>query len=103
MTPKKLEIIKCPHCDREYLPAEIFMPKAVFGNPVEVERDYSGKIINYFGNPMDLKESYICDNCNMKFEVSVKLSFYVAQNKLGNMDDEYTTKIGYTNLFISEE
>ena len=103
MTPKKLEVIKCPHCDREYLPAEIFVPKAVFGTPKDVERDYSGKIINYFGTPMEAKESYICDGCNTKFEVTVKLSFYVLQNKLGNFDEEYTTKIGYNNLFMSEE
>ena len=30
---KKIELIICPHCGTEYLPAEIYYPKHFFGNP----------------------------------------------------------------------
>ena len=49
MKTRKFEIIECPKCGYEYLPAEIFVPKYYFGTPENIERDEHGKIINYEG------------------------------------------------------
>ena len=40
-----IEVIKCPVCGREYLPVEIFVPNAFFGEPDVVKRDTEGNIV----------------------------------------------------------
>ena len=44
---EKLNIIICPNCGAEYLPAEIFLPDSFLGRPGVVDKDSSGKIIYY--------------------------------------------------------
>ena len=36
---KKFSVITCPFCGKEYLPAEIFIPKVFFGNPQIIYRN----------------------------------------------------------------
>ena len=36
---KKDIVITCPHCGREYLPAEIYVPDAFFGKPSDIEKN----------------------------------------------------------------
>jgi len=50
MKPRKFEIIECPHCGREYLPAEIFVPHPFFGRPRDIVRDVYGHILDFEGN-----------------------------------------------------
>lgn len=90
MRTKKIETIQCPYCNTEYLPVEIFNPKSFFGKPECIIRE-SGKIEDIVGSSMDLKESYICDNCNNKFTVTAKISF---TSKLeDDFVEEHVTKL----------
>lgn len=72
---KKEITITCPCCGYEYLPAEIFIPKAFFGHPDGIERSSNGKIDVYEGSSIDPVEKYVCDNCGCKFEVTAELKF----------------------------
>ena len=51
-TPK----ITCPRCGAQYLPGEIYLPKAFLGQPKLIEKDFAGKILDYLGESMDLSE-----------------------------------------------
>lgn len=72
---KKVISIVCPYCGREYLPAEIYIPKAFMGKPMDVERTREGKIDNFNGPLMDTAEEYICDGCGETFQVRASVSF----------------------------
>lgn len=99
MTAKKFEIIKCPRCDYEYLPSEIFVPKNFFGLPTSIERDFSGRIMEFSGNSLDLEETYTCDNCNTTFHIGTKISFNTCLEKVENIDEEYISDINKPDLF----
>lgn len=90
---RKLTVITCPNCGKEYLPAEIFIPKAFFGIPDVIRRDSEGKIIDFLGSDMDLKESYCCDNCSKPFKVSATVSFDAVEDTLNDFSTPYITKI----------
>ena len=45
--------IECPVCGYEYLPAEIFVPRAIFGTPGFIRRDVLGKIEAFSGTKED--------------------------------------------------
>lgn len=102
MRPRKFEVIECPRCGREYLPAEIFIPKYFFGKPRDIVRDCYGKILDYEDTSIDLSESYTCDKCNTDFEVKAKISFVSGVGKLENIDEPYTVKLT-NNLFLTED
>ena len=93
MKVRKFEVIKCPKCDYEYLPAEIFVPKNFFGIPFDIERDFSGRILEYSGSSVDLIESYTCDNCNHIFKVNAKIQFNTELDRLENFDEEYSSQL----------
>lgn len=69
MLIKKDIVIKCPYCNYEYLPGEIYLPKYFLGQPKDIERTIDGKIDIELGLPQDLSEHYICDKCNKPFTV----------------------------------
>lgn len=102
MKPRKFEIISCPHCGRQYLPAEIFYPNYYFGRPSNIIRDVFGNILDYDGTSIDIGESYTCDKCNTTFEIKGKIQFVVEENKIGNFDEEYVTPIKTNSLFADE-
>ena len=102
MKTRKFEIIECPHCGYEYLPAEIFVPSAYFGRPEDIERDENGKITEYSGTSVDLFEKYICDKCDTEFRVVSKLQLTTELTFPGSFNDEYVTKIS-KDLFKSEQ
>lgn len=92
MKKQKLEIITCPYCGREYLPSEIFLPKSFIGDAKSIVRTTAGKIDTFFGQSMDLKESYVCDKCLGEFNVSARVSFFT--KKVDNQfQEEYRSKI----------
>ena len=72
---RKLNVVSCPKCGREYLPAEIFIPKHFFGNPDIIQRNLNGSIENFSGTSLDTDERYVCDNCNTTFNVHCELCF----------------------------
>lgn len=94
MKVRKFEIIECPKCKYEYLPAEIFVPKYYFGIPTNIQRDENGKIISYDGSSVDLFETYWCDHCNTEFRVVSKLQLTTESTFPGSFnDDEFVKKI----------
>ena len=79
-------IINCPYCNRQYLPGEIFEPKYFLGQPKNIVRNSLGEILGYEGINQDFDETYICDECNKEFKVTVKHSYSVLIEK--NEDKE---------------
>ena len=79
----KTPIIRCPHCLREYLPGEIYMPGSLIGQPEEIVRDGLGKIIyEDYGTQSrepDMIEHYICDEFNKPFIVEDTVSYKVRE------------------------
>lgn len=101
MRNKKLEIIACPYCGREYLPSEIYLPNSFLGKATNIMRMTDGTIEAFFGKGMDLKESYICDKCNSEFNVQAKVTFKSFPLKDNKFKEEYITKIN--RLTMSED
>ena len=83
--------IKCPHCDREYFPGEIFLPKYFLGQPTNVEKDIEGKIIWDEGIKQDLEEEYVCDKCNQSFKVVANIEYEVKEN-INDINKDYISK-----------
>ena len=103
MKPRKFEIIACPNCGYEYLPAELYVPKSFFGKPENIERTESGTIISYDNSSIDSFETYTCDKCNHTFKVNAKMVFVTEEDKLQNFDEEYTTRLQKNVLFLEED
>lgn len=99
---KKYEVITCPHCGREYLPAEIFVPRAFFGKPYSIDRYSDGKIDCFCGSSMNTYETYTCDNCDTTFKVRAKVFFNVEVDEKTNFNKEFVTKI-FDQISMSEE
>lgn len=94
-------VIKCPHCQAEYMAAEIFLPDSFLGHPREIQKDLNGKIMGFFGKDMDLIESYRCDYCNRKFTVTANVNFKT-DSKTKDLKKVYSTKINKPSLFLDE-
>lgn len=103
MRSKRFDIIKCPKCDREYLPAEIYLPNEFLGKPSHISRDYQGKILDHIGDSMNLKETYTCDECNTTFRVSAKVQFSTDIKESLDFSTEYSTKLNSSKLNLSED
>ena len=91
---RKLTVISCPSCGREYLPSEIFVPKSFFGAPDIIRRDSEGKIIDILGTDMDLKESFQCYDCDKVFTVTADVSFNTHIDEKLDFSTPYTTTMG---------
>ena len=87
-----IEIIKCPICGREYLPVEIFVPNAFFGEPDVVKRDTEGNIIGYIGKGPDTTEKYVCDTCNKPFKVSTSIKFITEIDDDADFTSEFKSR-----------
>ena len=79
-------VIKCPYCDKEYFPSEIFVPKYFIGTANHITSDIC------LGNDMELFETYICDKCNNVFEVNAEVNFTTKRTIFGNFDKEFIQK-----------
>lgn len=97
----KFITIECPNCGKEYLPAEIFIPKNFFGVPETIIRDDDGKIIDVVGTQMDLKETYSCDKCNYTFNIKAKVNFDSHMDDALNFDMDYERKV-WNGLKLNE-
>lgn len=98
MKIRKFEIIECPYCGYEYLPAEIFIPKYYFGKPENIQRDENGKLLSYEGSSVDLFEKYKCDKCDTEFRVVSKLQLTTELEFPGSFNSDYVT-----NLFKNDK
>lgn len=102
MKPRKFELIECPTCRCEYLPAEIYVPFPFFGSPKFINRDENGKIVTFENTSMDTQEVYTCDKCNTTFKINAKLVFTTEVDKTENFDEEYTSTLQKNVLFLEE-
>lgn len=103
MIDKKLPLITCPVCGREYMPGEIYLPKSFFGKQTEVVRNNEGKIEFFLGDDMDLWEEFVCEDCLTKMKIKANLTFEVTAIK-NDFDEEYTTEINKpAKIKLSEE
>lgn len=103
-TNKQYDVIKCPCCGTEYLPAEIFLPNAFLGKPSNIDKEHiTGKITNFYGKTMDTKEHYVCDRCNTPFKISAKIQFFTREDENYNFEEEYTSSLHKPSLFLNED
>ena len=94
--------IACPHCGRQYLPAEIYYPDVFFGKPHDIDRLNNIKIESYLGKSMQLDEDYECDNCLKKFRVTARIQFKVDALSKYDMSKAYVTKLFDDQITLSE-
>ena len=90
MADNDFQVIVCPVCEQQYLPAEIFFPTDLIGNPKEIIKDTSGKVEFFIGDDQDLDETYICDNCGTKLKIHANLTFKVDAIS-SNFEEEYVS------------
>ena len=85
----KKTTIRCPHCNTEYLPAEIYFPNSFLGKPFNIIKDEEGSILGFSGNDMDTIENYLCDKCGKRFTVDASITFRttVAPDDIFDEDD----------------
>ena len=73
-------VIKCPHCQYGYAPAEIMHPHDYAGKPTSVLRDALGKVL-YQEYPEGWEpaamSTYVCDNCGKQFVVEPVITYKV--------------------------
>lgn len=97
---KRFNVIRCPHCNREYLPEEIYLPNEFFGQPRNIVRN-NGKILYFDGKTLNTSENYICDECNKEFTVTAQINFVTKSND--TFDECFTTKIYDDEILLDEE
>lgn len=96
--------IICPACQAEYLPCEIYLPNHFLGKATDIEREHvSGKIIDYFGTPMDNHETYVCDRCGTPFEITATIKFYTKEIDRIDFGKAYKTNIKKPILSLDED
>lgn len=100
---KRANIITCPHCGREYLPVEIFIPNNFFGKPEDIDRTEDGRIEDYNGSAMDLTETYTCDNCGTEFNVETTLKFKVQENIKPVFEEVYSSPLFKSKISLFED
>lgn len=98
-TPK----IICPSCGAQYLPCEIYLPNSFLGKTKMIEKDVYGKILDYYGSSMDLKEQYKCDKCNTTFSVKATVTFNTQVKSEFDFDSPYVSNLRSTKLTLSEK
>lgn len=86
-------VIKCPRCDCEYLPGEIYLPKHLVGQPKEVERTVEGKIWMYDGIEQNTEETFICEKCGKPFKVKASMSFETTYDAAHDFSEDFSTPL----------
>ena len=95
------DVICCPHCGAEYLPAEIYIPDAFVGKPTNINKEaITGKISDFFGTTMNLDENYVCDKCSKPFRTHAKIQFFTQPI---DVNLEYKSSFKKPSLFLQEE
>lgn len=86
-----MKFIVCPNCGYEYHSAEIFVPSAIIGKPVGIERDNNGKITKVISDNVNFKETYQCDKCNKHFSIVANIDYEVISDSNVDFDTDYET------------
>lgn len=95
-------IIKCPYCDAEYLPGEIFLPDEFLGQPTDVEKDYKHQILFNGGKDQNVEETYTCDYCGKQFTVKADINYKVDKVNAVDFSSDYET-IKESKLTLKED
>ena len=83
--------------------AEIYLPDSFLGKPNFIDKEHNtGKIKDFFGPDMDLREKYICDYCNAKFRVDTSVKFFTKELSEEDFNKEHVTKYKKSKLFFAE-
>lgn len=72
------QVIKCPYCGYEFLPGEVLYPESIIGQPRNIIRDATGKIIyeEYKDDEAPAaEETYICDECGREFVIEIETKY----------------------------
>ena len=99
---KRDNVIICPKCGREYLPAEIFIPDNFFGHPEDIDRSEDGKIEAFDGTSMDLNEEYVCDNCGTTFSIETTIKFKTNEKIEDQFEEEYSSPLFPSKISLFE-
>ncbi len=90
----KKTTIRCPHCNTEYLPGEIYFPNDFVGQPTHIVKDENGNVLGYDGEDMQTSEFFVCDHCGKKFKVDASVTFRTEPVKdVFDDGDDFITKI----------
>lgn len=100
---EEFDIIRCPHCDAEYLPSEIFYPNDFLGKPSDIEKTSTGEILcAYGGTSQKFAEEFVCEYCNKPLIITTKHSYNVAVN-LKKDNDAFTTPLYKDRIILKED
>lgn len=92
MRDEKL-IIRCPYCEAEYIPSELFYPDDFLPKVFDIVKDEDGHIISYTGDVMNLEVEYCCDKCNHAFKTIASVSFDTKKCEVHDFDFEYSAPL----------
>lgn len=95
--------IRCPHCNAEYAPSEIYLPDSFLGKLRDVEKDVTGSILYQENGDMGLSEKYTCDYCKRPFTVNAKVTFNTKPDEFLDFSKPYSTKRVKPSLFMKED
>ena len=90
---KDIITLRCPVCNQEYLPSEVFYPEAVFGKQYDITKDNEGTIKFYLGDDPEYDEEFVCDSCMTKLKVHMKMAFDIEIDDNKDFEEEYETKL----------
>lgn len=93
----------CPNCETEYLPGEVFLPKQFLGQPKEVERDITGKVIYNDGIDQDLEEDFVCVKCGKQFHIKASITYETSIDKKKDMTEDYVSEKYGDRIFLKED
>mgnify|MGYP002520847224 CR=1 FL=1 len=101
---RKLNVITCPYCNREYTPDEIYIPESFLGKTREVLRNIDGSIdiVEYEETP-DLTETYVCDKCEKPFIVKANVQFTTTRDMELEKGDYKVPLFKKDRLVLKEE
>lgn len=71
----KKTTIRCPYCNTEYLPGEIYVPEDFVGQPTAIVKDENGDVLGFDGEDMNTVETYYCDKCGHQFKIDASITF----------------------------
>lgn len=103
MKKEKLDVIVCPTCGCEYLPAEIYLPNSFFGKPTNIEKTREGKVETFEGMTMNPNESFICDHCGTHFNVKANITFKATVDAAKDFTTDYVSPLKEKKISLFED
>lgn len=90
----KKTTIRCPHCNTEYLPGEIYYPNAFVGQPTHIIKDPDGNVLGFDGDDMQTEEVFTCEKCGKQFKVDASVTFKTEPvHDIFDDGDEFVAKL----------